>query len=103
MLITFMAAAALAQPEATKAAQRAGIELPNATAKATKCRGREAPFHHTPLKAVRTKLFQEVGISEIARATGLNRQMIYCIQNRSSGLTESLGGPGVRPAALSSL
>jgi putative DNA-invertase from lambdoid prophage Rac len=79
-LIAFMAATAQAQAEATKAAQKAGIEHAKATAKAIKYRGRKPSFDRAQLDAVRTMLDQEVGVSEIARTTGLTRQTVYRIQ-----------------------
>jgi putative DNA-invertase from lambdoid prophage Rac len=77
-LIAFMAATAQAQAEATKAAQRAGVEH----AKATNDRaylGRKPSFTHAQFDAVRNAL-QTKGITEIAKATGLTRQIVYRIQ-----------------------
>jgi putative DNA-invertase from lambdoid prophage Rac len=79
-LIAFMAATAQAQAEATKAAQKAGIEHAKATAKATKYRGRKPSFDRAQLEAVRAMLHQAVGISEVARTAGLTRQTVYRIQ-----------------------
>src|SRR5579864_9615474 len=53
-LIAFMAASAQAQAEATKEAQRAGIE--HAKAKADKYRGRKPSYTHEQLEAVRDML-----------------------------------------------
>jgi DNA invertase Pin-like site-specific DNA recombinase len=79
-LIAFMAATAQAQAEATKAAQKAGIDHARAIAKETKYRGRKPSFDRAQLEAVRMMLGQEIGVSEIARTTGLTRQTVYRVQ-----------------------
>jgi len=77
-LIAFMAATAQAQAEATKEAQRAGIE--HAKAKGDSYRGRKPSYSHTQLAAVQNMLGQSSGIAAIAKATGLSRQTVYRIQ-----------------------
>jgi putative DNA-invertase from lambdoid prophage Rac len=80
-LIGFMAATAQAQAEATKAAQRAGIEH----AKQGEGRaylGRKPSFTRAQLAMVRDMLAQEsVGMAAIAKATGLSRQAVYRIKD----------------------
>jgi DNA invertase Pin-like site-specific DNA recombinase len=78
-LIAFMAATAQAQAEATKAAQRAGIEH----AKESDDRaylGRKPSFNRDQLEAVREMLAQARSIAEIAKATELTRQTVYRIK-----------------------
>lgn len=76
-LIAFMAATAQAQAEATKAAQRAGIE--HARTKGASYLGRKPSYSRSQLEAVQVLLAQETGISAIAKMTGLSRQAIYRI------------------------
>ncbi len=78
-LIGFMAASAEAQAEATKAAQRAGIDFHKA--KTDAFRGRKPSFTGTQLETVRGQLALGVGVSEIANLTGLSRQTIYRIKD----------------------
>ena len=79
-LIGFMAATAQAQAEATKAAQKAGIEHAKAQAEATKYRGRKPSFTRDQFGTVRDMLAQGAGVSVIAKATGLSRQTVYRIE-----------------------
>ena len=74
-LIAFMAATAEAQAEASKSAQRAGIE--HAKANGSKYLGRKPSFTKEQLEAVHDMLAQGKGASEIAKATGLSRQTVY--------------------------
>ena len=79
-LIGFMAAMAQAQAEqaeATKEAQRAGID--HAKGRGA-YRGRKPSFSHEQLQTLRHMLAQSAGVSEIAKATGLSRQTIYRIK-----------------------
>jgi putative DNA-invertase from lambdoid prophage Rac len=77
-LIAFMAASAQAQAEATKEAQRAGIE--HAKAREDAYLGRKPSFTAEQLTAVRDMLASGSAIGGVARATGLSRQAIYRIQ-----------------------
>jgi putative DNA-invertase from lambdoid prophage Rac len=79
-LINFMAAIAQAQAEATKAAQRAGIDHARNRQDATPYRGRKPSFTRQQLVTVRDMLAQGQGVSAIAQATGLSRQTVYRIQ-----------------------
>lgn len=79
-LIAFMAASAEAQAEATKEAQRAGIDHALAHDDGTKFRGRKPTFTWDSLVLVQGLLTQGVGVAEIAKTTGLKRQIIYRIQ-----------------------
>jgi putative DNA-invertase from lambdoid prophage Rac len=73
-----MAATAQAQAEATKAAQRAGIE--HAKAKGESYRGRKPSYTREQLEAARNMLGQSANISDIAKGTGLSRQTVYRIK-----------------------
>lgn len=88
-LIAFMAATAQAQAEATKEAQRAGIEHAKATA-GDKYRGRKPSYSREQLQAVRDMLAQGTGMSEVATATNLSRQTVYRIRNDTAGAEASL-------------
>lgn len=76
-LIGFMAALSQAQAEATKEAQRAGIE--HAKAHGGAYRGRKPSFTREQWEIVTRMASQETGTSEIARASGLTRQTVLRI------------------------
>ena len=78
-LIAFMAATAQAQAEATKAAQRAGIE--HAKAKGDGYRGRKPSYTREQFGIVQNMLGQGTNIADIARASGLTRQTVYRIKD----------------------
>lgn len=78
-LIAFMAATAQAQAEATKAAQRAGID--HAKANSQGYRGRKPSYTRDQFATVRDMLIQNAAISQIANATQLSRQTIYRIKD----------------------
>jgi putative DNA-invertase from lambdoid prophage Rac len=73
-LIAFMAATSQAQPEATKAAQRAGIE--HAKQRGDRAYiGRKPSYTRDQFNKVRDTLRQEAAsIARIAKETGLTRQ-----------------------------
>jgi DNA invertase Pin-like site-specific DNA recombinase len=77
-LIAFMAATAQAQAEATKEAQRAGIE--HAKRLEGRYRGRKPSYSREQLRTVQALLGQEAGTSAIAKATGLTRQTVLRIK-----------------------
>lgn len=78
-LVSFMAATAQAQAEATKEAQRAGIE--HARAAGGGYRGRKPTYTREALDRVQDMLGQGVGVSAVARATGLSRAAVYRIES----------------------
>lgn len=75
-LIAFMAATAQAQSEATKAAQRAGIDHRKA-AEDGGYRGRKPSFTRKQLADVGDWRALGLGVSEIAKETGLTRGTVY--------------------------
>lgn len=77
-LIGFMAALSQAQAEATKEAQRAGIE--HARAKGDRYRGRKPSYSREQLETVRDLLSQGTGTSEVARTANLTRQTVLRIK-----------------------
>ncbi|MDH3032104.1 recombinase family protein [Methylobacterium fujisawaense] len=81
-LIAFMAATAQAQAEATKEAQRAGID--HAKAKEDAYRGRKPSFTREQFDAVTGALGQGRGVSDIATTTGLSRQTVYRIRDNAA-------------------
>jgi putative DNA-invertase from lambdoid prophage Rac len=87
-LIAFMAATAQAQAEATKAAQRAGIE--HAKAKGDGYRGRKPSYTRKQLGIVQIMLGQRANIIQIAKAAGLSRQTVYRIKDDSAGAEAAL-------------
>jgi putative DNA-invertase from lambdoid prophage Rac len=94
-LIGFMAATAQAQAEATKAAQRAGIEH----AKRNEDRaylGRKPSFTRQQFDTVRGMLGQQaVGIAQIAKTAGLSRQTIYRIKDDPASSEAALAAWGL--------
>lgn len=77
-LIGFMAATAQAQAEATKEAQRAGID--HAKAKTDRYKGRKPSYDRTQYLAVRDLLSQDTGTSAIASTVGITRQSVLRIK-----------------------
>jgi putative DNA-invertase from lambdoid prophage Rac len=80
-LVAFMAATAQSQAEVTKEAQKAGIAHAQAHDDGTKYRGRKPTFTCDQFAAVRELLSQGIGVSAIAKTTGLRRQSVYRIQS----------------------
>lgn len=81
-LIAFMAATAQAQAEATRIAQKAGIEHARSGAEAgRKYPGRKPSFDRIAFEAVRAALAQRRSVSVIAREAGLSRQAILRIRD----------------------
>ncbi|MCU4180860.1 recombinase family protein [Bosea sp. BH3] len=78
-LIVFMAAMAQAQAEATKEAQRAGIDHARQAPK--KYKGRKPTFDSDQLSLVQDMLATGAGASTIAKETGLTRQAILRIKS----------------------
>ncbi|MBM7850850.1 DNA invertase Pin-like site-specific DNA recombinase [Methylopila capsulata] len=87
-LIAFMAATAQAQAEATKVAQKAGIE--HAKGRETAYRGRKPSFTRSEYTAVRDMLAGGKGASEIAKETGVGRQTVYRIKEDPAGAEKAL-------------
>jgi putative DNA-invertase from lambdoid prophage Rac len=87
-LIAFMSAMAQAQAEATKAAQRAGIE--HAKAKGERVYlGRKPSYDRKQFETVRDMLRHHI-IADIVLETGLSRQAVYRIQNDPVGAEAAL-------------
>lgn len=77
-LIAFMAATAQAQAEATRAAQRAGIEY--ARANSNRYRGRKPSYDRKAFEVVVGMIGQGAGTSDIAKSVGLTRQTVLRIR-----------------------
>jgi putative DNA-invertase from lambdoid prophage Rac len=89
-LIAFMAATSQAQAEATRAAQRAGIEHAKQSCDRAYL-GRKPSFTRDQLNKVHDMLGREaVTIAQIARDTGLSRQTIYRIKDDPAGAEAAL-------------
>lgn len=93
-LIAFMAATAQAQAEATKEAQRAGIEHAKANGGA-KYRGRKPSYSREQFQAVRDLLAQGSGVGNVATVTGLSRQTVYRIRDDAAGAEIALAEWGI--------
>ncbi len=78
-LIAFMAATAQAQAEATKEAQKAGIEHAKIAGDG-RYKGRKPSYTRQQYQAVTDMLADGWGVSHIAIQTGLTRQTIYRIK-----------------------
>lgn len=76
-LIGFMAATAQAQAEATKEAQKAGIEA--AKSDPARYRGKKPSYDQAKLDQVLSMSAEGAGTSAIANATGLSRQAVLRI------------------------
>ena len=87
-LIAFMAATAQAQAEATKEAQRAGIE--HARGNSDSYLGRKPSFNRNQLMTVQNMLGQDATISAVAKSTGLSRQTIYRIKDNPAAAEATL-------------
>lgn len=78
-LIAFMAATAQAQAEATREAQRAGIEAVKQNPK--KYRGKKPSYDAQQLETVTVMLADGAGATAIANVTGLTRQTILRVRD----------------------
>lgn len=87
-LIAFMAAISQAQAEATKEAQRAGIQA--AKQKEGVYRGRRPSYSQDQLETVQEMLAEGAGASRISKVTGLSRQTILRIKDDPSLASEAL-------------
>jgi putative DNA-invertase from lambdoid prophage Rac len=94
-LIAFMAATSQAQAEATKAAQRAGIEHAKQTGDRSYL-GRKPSYTREQFNQVRSMLGQQAaGIAQIAKETGLTRQSVYRIKGDPAGAEAALAAWGL--------
>lgn len=90
-LLGFMAALSQAQAEATKEAQRAGIEhAKNGEAAERKYRGRKPSYSRDQFKTVQDMLALEAGPSAIARAAGLTVQTVLRIKRDQAAAEHAL-------------
>lgn len=87
-LIGFMAAMAEAQTEATKEAQRAGIQ--HARARGDRYRGRKPSYRRDQYEAVRDQLAADNSVSEIAASNGLSRQTVLRIREDPASAEKAL-------------
>lgn len=92
-LIAFMAATAQAQAEATKEAQRAGIEA--ARAQEDRYRGRKPSYDRAALGVVVDMLVQGQGTSAVAKASGLTRQTVLRIKEDPAAAEKALAAWGM--------
>lgn len=84
-LIAFMAAMAQAQAEVMKEARRAGIAHAKAQPDAKqKYRGRKPSFNRSQFDTVLDMISTGAGLSEISKATGLSRAVVWRIKGDPS-------------------
>jgi putative DNA-invertase from lambdoid prophage Rac len=88
-MISFMAASAQAQAEATKISQKAGIQHAR-TVTPEKYRGRRPSFTREQLDAVLERSQLGDGITEIAIAAGVSRQTVYRIKDNPAAALAAL-------------
>lgn len=94
-LIGFMAAMAQAQAEATKEAQRAGIEHAKSKGRPRVYKGRKPSYSRQQFSLILSLLDGGTGASEIAKATGLTRQTILRIRADRAAAEEALKAWGL--------
>lgn len=87
-LISFLAATAQAQSEATKIAQRAGIDA--AKSDPRKYAGRKPSYNRETVELVKHHLESGKGASSISKITGLSRQAIIRIRDNPDVVEASL-------------
>lgn len=87
-LIAFMAATAQAQAEATKEAQKAGIEHAKAIGGIFK--GRKPSYSREQLESVLAGLTNSESVGQIAKAIGLSRATVYRIQENPAKASVAL-------------
>lgn len=87
-LIAFMAATAQAQAEASKEAQRAGIEASKGDEE--RYRGKKPSYDRQTFQTVIDQLANGAGTSAIAKATGLTRQTVLRIRDHRSEAEHAL-------------
>jgi len=92
-LIAFMAATAQAQAEATKEAQKAGIEA--AKGDGTKYRGKKPSFNREALTLVQDMITTGAGTTQIANAAKLTRQTVLRIKGDPEAAEASLARWGL--------
>ncbi len=92
-LIAFMAATAQAQAEATKEAQKAGIEA--AKGDGTKYRGKKPSFTREALTLVQDMIATGAGTTQIANAAKLTRQTVLRIKGDPEAAEASLARWGL--------
>lgn len=89
-MIAFMAATAQAQAEATKEAQRAGIDHAKGDGERDAYRGRKPSFNQAQFEQVQDMLAQGAGVSEIASEVGVSRQTVYRIRDDAAAASAML-------------
>lgn len=87
-LIGFLAATAQAQAEATKFAQRAGIDA--AKQNPQKYLGRKPSFSRDQVEQITGMFSQGLSAAEIARSVGVNRHVVMRVRNSPSSVETAL-------------
>jgi DNA invertase Pin-like site-specific DNA recombinase len=93
-LIAFMAATAQAQAEATKAAQRAGIDAERNREGQRSYLGRKPSFTRDQLRAAQDALALGTSPASIARDVGISRQTVYRIKADAAACEAALAAWG---------
>lgn len=90
-LISFMAATAQAQAEATKEAQKAGIAFAKSKDDRQRYKGRKPSYSRLQMEMVQSMLSQgSNGITAIARTVGVSPQTVYRIQSNPAAAEAAL-------------
>ncbi len=92
-LIAFMAASAQAQAEATKEAQKAGIEAHKGDK--TRYRGKKPSYDREAFDMVQDMTALGAGTTEVAKATGLTRQAVIRIRQDPASAEAALNRWGM--------
>jgi DNA invertase Pin-like site-specific DNA recombinase len=92
-LIAFMAATAQAQAEASKIAQRAGIDAKKGDT--NRYRGKKPSYSRKTFELVVDMLANGAGASAISKATGLTRQTVLRIRHDRAGAEAALAKWGM--------
>ncbi|MCS4096105.1 recombinase family protein [Rhizobium sp. BK176] len=88
-MISFMAASAQAQAEATKEAQKAGIASAKVRHDET-YKGRKPSFSRASYEMVMNLLSKQTSVSEIAQVARLSRQTVYRIKENPAAAEKAL-------------
>ncbi len=95
-LISFMAATAQAQAEATKEAQKAGIAHAKASEQESKYRGRKPKFTRAQFDQVRDMLAAgATNANQIAKAAEVDRSVVYHVRDDAAKVEAALAAWGM--------
>src|SRR6476660_1788616 len=85
----------LAQAEATKEAQRAGIAHAKANGDARAYKGRKPSYSRKQFESAQAMPGKSASVGEVARAQGLTRQTVYRIKDDAAAAEAALATWGI--------